>query len=62
MSKIFRTIAFVLVLGALLAWGVMSMAHGPSQNSSVRNINVLHGRSMETGVPVSRDQIQRVDR
>jgi hypothetical protein len=47
MSKIIRTIVFLLVLAGLLSWGMLTLAQAPLTGSS----HVLHGQSME-GVPV----------
>ena len=57
MSKIFRTIAFILVLAGLLAWGVSSLAHGPFV-LKIGNGTQMQGRVMENGREVSPDQIR----
>ena len=62
MNRIIRTIAFILMLAGLLAWGISSMAHGPSVSTFSRNATELHGQVMENGHAVSRDQIRPVGR
>lgn len=58
MSKIIRTIVFVLVLAGLLGWGMSTLAQAPSV--AIDGVAVeLQGQALE-GVPVSRDQIQPV--
>jgi len=62
MNRIIRTIAFILMLAGLLAWGISSMAHGPSVSTISRDATELHGRVVEDMHPVSRDQIRTVGR
>jgi hypothetical protein len=59
MSKIIRTLAFILVLGGLLAWGVSTMAKAPTPAAT--HVTVLHGQVMENGIPITRDQIRPVN-
>ena len=61
MSKISRTIAFIMILAGLLGWAITSMAHGPSMSAMGTAIE-LHGRVSENGTPISRDQIHLVNR
>ena len=58
MSKIIRTIAFVIVLGALLTWGVLSLAQGPSLSTISDQAVRLQGQVVENGHEIPRDQIR----
>jgi len=58
MSNIIKKVVFLLVLAGLLTWGVATLAGAPSINATVsQNGTVLHGQTIEQGVPADRSQI-----
>lgn len=61
MTKIFRTIAFVLVFAGLLAWGVSTLAKGPSFSVS-SNATQMHGRVIDNAVEAAPSQLVPYDR
>ena len=58
MTKITRTIAFLLVLAGLLTWGVSTLAQGPTASSISTKAFVLEGQEIETATEVPRDQVR----
>ena len=62
MTKITRTIIFLLVLAGLLTWGVSTLAQGPTVTSVSTKAIVLEGQVMGNGVELSRDQVRPFSR
>ena len=60
MSKILRTLTFILVLAGLLAWGVMSMAGGSAFSTLGDKAFRLQGHITNNGTPVSPGQVHHV--
>jgi hypothetical protein len=55
-----RTIAFIMVLAGLLAWGVTSLAHSPMMNRVSSNATVLQGHELTNAQEVDLNQIQPI--
>lgn len=62
MSKISRTIVFLVVLAGLLTWGVSTLAQGPSVAPISSQAIVLEGQVMENAVEVPRGQVREFNR
>jgi len=43
MSKIIRTLAFILVLAGLLTWGVSTLAQAPTRSITTAGVQVMTG-------------------
>jgi hypothetical protein len=43
MSKIIRTLAFILVLAGLLTWGVSTLAQAPTRSVTTSGVQIVTG-------------------
>ena len=62
MTKILRTLAFVIVLAGLMTWGMVGMAQTPNPVAVGDSVQILQGQAIENAVPADFSDVKRVDR